>query len=107
MLILQERLAKIIRTRRLDMGLSQEELAEKINKSTSFIGQIERGECFPKFETLQALVACLGIDANELFTDKPITRDDVAELFDLALHMDENKRLLLIEFARLLHKMPL
>lgn len=107
MLILQERLAKIIRTRRLDMGLSQEELAEKINKSTSFIGQIERGECFPKFETLQALVACLGIDANELFTDKPITRDDVTELFDLALHMDENKRLLLIEFARLLHKMPL
>lgn len=107
MLILQERLAKIIRTRRLNMGLSQEELAEKIDKSTSFIGQVERGECFPKFETLQALVACLGIDANELFTDKPITRDDLSELFDLALHMDENKRSLLIEFARLLHKMPL
>lgn len=89
------------------MGLSQEELAEKIDKSTSFIGQVERGECFPKFETLQALVACLGIDANELFTDKPITRDDLSELFDLALHMDENKRSLLIEFARLLHKMPL
>ncbi len=107
MLILQERLAKIIRTRRLDMGLSQEQLAEKIDKSTSFIGQVERGECFPKFDTLQALVACLGIDANELFSDKPITRDDLTELFDLALHMDENKRSLLIEFARLLHKMPL
>ena len=107
MLVLQERLAKIIRTRRLDMGLSQEQLAEKIDKSTSFIGQVERGECLPKFDTLQALVACLGIDANELFSDKPITRDDLAELFDLALHMDENKRSLLIEFARLLHKMPL
>lgn len=107
MLILQERLAKIIRTRRLDMGLSQEQLAEKIDKSTSFIGQVERGECFPKFETLQALVACLGIDANELFTDRPITKDDLAELFDLALYMDEKKRALLIEFARLLHKMPL
>lgn len=107
MLILQERLAKIIRTRRLVMGLSQEQLAEKIDKSTSFIGQVERGECFPKLETLQALVACLGIDANELFADKPITRDNLAELFDIALHMDENKRSLLIEFARLLHKMPL
>lgn len=107
MLILQERLAKIIRTRRLGMGLSQEQLAEKIDKSTSFIGQVERGECFPKFETLQALVACLGIDANEIFSDKPITRDNLSELFDIALHMDENKRLLLIEFARLLHKMPL
>lgn len=107
MLILQERLAKIIRTRRLDMGLSQEQLAEKIDKSTSFIGQVERGECFPKFETLQALIACLGIDANELFAEKPITRDDLSELFNIALHMDENKRSLLIEFARLLHKMPL
>lgn len=107
MLILQERLAKIIRTRRHEMGLSQEQLAEKIDKSTSFIGQVERGECFPKFETLQALVACLGIDANELFTDNPITRDDLTELFNIALHMDENKRSLLIEFARLLHKMPL
>ena len=107
MLILQERLAKIIRTRRLGMGLSQEQLAEKIDKSTSFIGQVERGECFPKFETLQALVACLRIDANEIFSDKPITRDNLSELFDIALHMDENKRLLLIEFARLLHKMPL
>ena len=107
MLILQERLAKIIRTRRLELGLSQEQLAEKIDKSTSFIRQVERGECFPKFETLQALVACLGIDANELFTDKPITRDDVTELFDIALHLDEKKRSLLIEFARLLHKMPL
>lgn len=89
------------------MGLSQEQLAEKIDKSTSFIGQVERGECFPKFETLQALVSCLGIDANELFADKPIARDDLTELFDVALHMDEKKRLLLIEFARLLLKMPL
>lgn len=105
--ILQEKLAKIIRTRRIEMGLSQEQLAEKIDKSTSFIGQVERGECFPKFGTLQALVACLGIDANELFSDKPITRDDLTELFDLALHMDDNKRSLLIEFARLIHKMPL
>lgn len=107
MLILQEKLAIIIRTRRHDMGLSQEELAEKIDKSTSFIGQVERGECLPKFETLQALISCLGIDANEIFTESPITRDDLSELFELALHMGENKRSLLIEFARLLHKMPL
>lgn len=107
MLILQERLATIIRTRRNDMGLTQEQLAEKIDKSTSFIGQVERGECFPKFETLQALITCLGIDANELFVDKPVTRDDLTDLFDLALHMDENKRSLLIEFARLLYRMPL
>lgn len=35
MLILQEKLAKIIRIRRHDMGLSQEQLAEQIDKSTA------------------------------------------------------------------------
>lgn len=104
---MQDRLAQIIRNRRIAMAMSQEQLAERIDKTPGFIGQIERGECMPKIETLQALVSCLGIDANELFSDEFITKDDVSELFDLALHMDEKKRALLIEFARLLHKTPL
>ncbi len=49
---LQEKLAHTIRNRRLDMELSQEQLAEKIDKTPSFIGQIERGECLPKLDTL-------------------------------------------------------
>ena len=89
------------------MGLSQEQLAEKIDKSTSFIGQVERGECFPKLETLQALIVCLGINANELFYDKPIAQEDLTLLMDLAMHMEGKKRSLLIEFARLLHNTPL
>ena len=104
---LQEKLAQTIRNRRHDMGMSQEQLAEKIDKTPSFIGQIERGECFPKMETLQALIVNLGIDANALFSNGSIAKDEVSELIDLALHMDEKKRNLLIELARLLHKMPL
>ena len=61
------------------MGMSQEQL--KIDKTPSFFGQMERGECFPKIETLQAFITSLGIDAK--------------------------KRNLPMEFARLLHKMPL
>lgn len=49
------------------MGPSQEQLAEKINKSICFMGYVEWGECFPKFETLQALIAYIGADTNELF----------------------------------------
>ena len=104
---LQKRLAHIIRTRRIEMGMSQEQLAKKIDKTTSFVGQVERGECLPKLETLQALISNLGIDANLLFAKDPITKDSLTELYDLAMHMDENKRALLIEFVRLLHKMPL
>lgn len=87
------------------MGMSQEQLAEKIDKTTSFVGQVERGECLPKIETLQALISHLGIDANLLFAKDPITKDSLSELYDLAMHMDENKRALLIEFARLLNRM--
>lgn len=89
------------------MGMSQEQLAERIGKTTSFVGQVERGECLPKIETLQAFISHMGIDANLLFAKDPITKDSLSELYDLAMHMDENKRALLIEFARLLHKMPL
>lgn len=104
---LQDKLVQIIRDRRIAMGLSQEQLAEKIDKTPSFVGQLERGECLPSIETLQALIACLGIDANTLFSESVITEGDVSELFDLALHMDDKKRSLLIEFARLLHKTEL
>lgn len=103
----QEKLAQTIRNRRRDMGMSREQLAERIDKTPSFIGQIERGECFPKIETLQALISNLGIDANNLFSDESLAKDEVSELVDLALHVDDKKRNLLIEFVRLLHKIPL
>ena len=104
---LQEKLAQTIRSRRHDMGMSQEQLAEKIDKTPSFIGQIERGECFPKIETLQALITSLGIDANALFSNESFEKDEVSEIIDLSIHMDAKKRKLLMEFARLLHKMSL
>lgn len=89
------------------MNLSQEQLAEKIDKSPSFVGQLERGECLPKPETLQMLISCLGIDANELFTDSSVTPNDLSELVNLAIHMDEKKREFLLEFARMLHNTQL
>lgn len=87
------------------MGMSQEQF--KIDKTPSFIGQMERGECFPKIETLQAFITSLGIDANALFSNESFEKDEVSEIIDLSIHMDEKKRKLLMEFARLLHKMPL
>lgn len=89
------------------MNLSQEQLAEKIDKSPSFVGQLERGECLPKLETLQMLISCLGIDANELFTESSVTPSDLSELVNLAMHMDEKKREFLLEFARMLHNTQL
>ena len=41
-----------IRTARTNLSLSQEQLAEKCNLSTSFIGHIERGSRKMSLETL-------------------------------------------------------
>lgn len=102
---LKQRTAHLVRTRRNELKLSQEQLAEMIDKTPSFIGQVERGECSVKLETLQSLISCLGIDANDIFSKDAVTKDEISELFDLSLQMDETNRHLLIEFARLLHKL--
>lgn len=103
----QKELANIIRNRRQDMGMSQEELADKIDKTTGFVGQLERGESQPSLETFRALVCCLGIDANALFYNQSERRADVDEVCMLAEQMDATKRMLLLEFARMLDRLSL
>lgn len=103
----QQELASLIRNRRQDMGMSQEELADRIDKTTGFIGQLERGESQTSLETFQALVHCLGIDANSLLSGQVSQQKDISEVCILAEQMDETKRLLLLEFARMLHRLTL
>lgn len=103
----QRELASTIRNRRQDMGMSQEELADKIDKTTGFVGQLERGESQPSLETFQALVRCLGIDATALLTGQVNHHEDIREVCVLAEQMGETKRLLLLEFARMLHRLSL
>lgn len=52
---------KIIRSERLKMGWSQEELAEKAELHPSFIGQIERGLRAASFKTLERLGVIFGL----------------------------------------------
>ena len=67
------RIGNVIRAKRVLRGYSQEELAEKIGKSTGYIGQIERGETNPSAQTLARFIEVLGIDANTLFYDESQT----------------------------------
>lgn len=100
---LQEKLARTIWNRRQVLKMSQEQLAEKIDKSTGFIGQLERGESLPSLETLQNLIHCLGIDASALFSDTQPSPDDTREILALMAQMSPAKREFLLKFARLLH----
>lgn len=46
----QQRLAEEMKRRRKEMGITQEQLAEMIEKSTAFVGQLERGVTRPKID---------------------------------------------------------
>lgn len=104
MVELRDRIGKIVKDRRQAMEMSQEELAERIEKSTGFIGQIERGDSLPSIETLQALIHTLGINAELFFRENTYEPSDYNELFSLLAEMTPQKRELLIAFAKLLHK---
>ena len=97
-----QRLSQMIRDKRKERSISQEKLAEMVGVTTSFVGQVERGESLPSVETLFAFVQCLNLDVNSLFFGGVDSQKEIDELCNLAQQMDEWKRLLLVKQARLL-----
>lgn len=65
-------LGKRIRDERLLLRLTIEQLAEKVDKSSNFIGQIERGDRKPSLETIVDLANALGTTVDNLLQDNII-----------------------------------
>lgn len=65
-----------IKEERLNLKLTQEKLAEDIDISISYMGQIERGERSLSLDTLIRLVNRLGITIDYLLQDYTKTTDD-------------------------------
>jgi transcriptional regulator with XRE-family HTH domain len=59
-------LGRAIRERRLAVGLSQEELAERSGLHRTYVGGIERGERNVSFGNLLKLARALGVPLSEL-----------------------------------------
>jgi len=57
-----------IKERRRILGITQEKLAERVETSTHYIGQIELGNKFPSPEMLERIAGALGIDSPQLFS---------------------------------------
>lgn len=99
-----QRLSQMIRDKRKELSISQEKLAEMMGVTPSFVVQVERGESLPSVETLFDFVRCLNLDVNSLFYGIVDSQKEIDEICNLAQQMDDRKRLLLVEYVRLLFR---
>jgi len=58
---------EVIRTRRRELDLTQDEVAAKIKISTPYIGHLESGKRHPSDKILTKLAEVLGLDNREMF----------------------------------------
>lgn len=56
-----------VKTRRLQLGLTQTQLADLCNLTQQGIARIESGAVIPRDATKQRLAACLGTTPDDLF----------------------------------------
>lgn len=64
-----------VRHLRLQLGISQEELAHRCNLHRTYIGGIERGERNPSLRNIVRIAKALGISPSKLF-DGLLTKDE-------------------------------
>ena len=86
-------LGKRIRKERLKLGLTQARLAEDIDISDTYVGQIERGERSLTLDTLVRLVNRLGVTVDYLLKDYVVATDDnIIEQLRQILQSQSNAR---------------
>jgi transcriptional regulator with XRE-family HTH domain len=70
---LRRTFADNVQARRNELGLSQEELADRAQVHRTFIGHVERAETNVSIDNIDRISAALEIPASELFrrTDAP------------------------------------
>src|ERR1700680_676946 len=58
---------QVIRDRRRQLDLTQQEIARRIKTSTPYVGHLESGKRHPSDKVLSRLAEVLGLDRRELF----------------------------------------
>lgn len=67
---LQYHLSKNMKAHRKKLGMSQEELAEKVGTASNYISLIEQGRKFPSPRMLERIASALDIHSIELFSQE-------------------------------------
>jgi len=95
-------LGKRIRDERLLLRLTLEKVAEQIDKSINFLGQIERGDAKPSIETLVDIANALGTTVDYLLSDSIRINDDniSKELNALLKYIDDKEKVFIVDMVR-------
>ncbi len=64
--VLPKTIGKKVKKRRTSLGLTQEELAEKVGISRAYMGFVEQGRNVPTLETLEKIARSLKVKLSEL-----------------------------------------
>lgn len=68
-----------MKNRRKALGLSQNDLAERIGTATNYISKIEAEKQFPSVKMIENIAAALEIDTIELFSMKKIQEKNLED----------------------------
>lgn len=99
---LARKLGERLRLIRKDKGLSQEQLGELAELHTNYIGQVERGEKNVTIESLEKVVAGLGITMEELFRyiDPMQHKDDLRQINELLISRSSQDRAMVLKIIK-------
>ena len=67
--MIDKRVGERIKQRRQELGMTQEQFAEKLNVSVNYISTIERGASFPRYDKLIMILNALQTSADSIFCD--------------------------------------
>lgn len=100
----QNALGRRIREERQKLHLTQEQLAEKLNVSTTYIGFIERGERSITLGKLTLLANILGVSVDYLLSDTitPSPSSNEKLWLELLSSATEEQQKLIIDMAKLI-----
>ena len=99
-------LGKRIRDERLLLRLTIEQLAELVDKSSNFVGQIERGDRKLSVETLVDIANALGTTVDNLLKDSirdsiRTSEDNIIRTIDTLLFtMDDTGKLFILDVIK-------
>ena len=66
---LEQIFGQVVREVRIEVGISQEELADRANLHRTYISLLERGKRNPSLNVVQALAAALGTTMTRLVSE--------------------------------------